>query len=68
MFIMLGQSIMLGHGNISPATTQGTLQYVVANDPGSNYQFLVDKAGDWVLRDDVWIKDQYGNATGLTAG
>ena len=68
IYIMIGQSNMLGHGNISPATTQGTLEYVVANDPGGNYQFVVDGDGDWVVRDDVWIKDQYGNATGLTAG
>ena len=59
---------MLGHGNISPVGTEGTLEYVVANDPGGTYQFVVDGEGDWVVRDDVWIKDQYGNATGLTAG
>ncbi|BCX48445.1 hypothetical protein HAHE_23530 [Haloferula helveola] len=68
IFILVGQSNMLGHGNISPVGTEGTLEYVVANDPGGDYQFLVDGGGDWVVRDEVWIKDQYGNATGLTAG
>jgi len=69
IFIMVGQSNMLGHGNMAPATTEGTLEYIVlpANDPGGDYQFLVN-GGNWVVRDDVWIRDQNGVSSGLTAG
>ncbi|MFK7910536.1 MAG: sialate O-acetylesterase [Akkermansiaceae bacterium] len=69
IFIMVGQSNMLGHGNMAPATTEGTLEYIVvpANDPGGDYQFLVNGAA-WAVRDDVWIRDQNGALGGLTAG
>jgi alpha-galactosidase len=52
---MIGQSNMEGHGQVSPGTTKGTLEYTVLNDPGSNYQFLVTSGTNWVVRDDVWI-------------
>ncbi|PXA05085.1 hypothetical protein DDZ13_03730 [Coraliomargarita sinensis] len=68
IFILAGQSNMLGHGEISPVQTEGTLEYVVANDPEGNYQFLVDGLGDWVVRDDVWIRDQGPMEGGLTVG
>lgn len=68
IFILAGQSNMQGQGNMTPATTQGTLEYIVANDPDSDYQFLVDGDGGWALRDDVWIKDEDGQFGGLTAG
>jgi hypothetical protein len=60
---------MLGHGNMAPATTEGTLEYIVqpANDPTNAYQFLVN-GGTWAVRDDVWIRDQNGALGGLTAG
>ncbi|HKK18936.1 MAG TPA: sialate O-acetylesterase, partial [Opitutales bacterium] len=68
IFILAGQSNMHGHGEISPVDSPGTLDYIVANDPEGDYQFLVDGAGDWVVRDDVWIRDQGSNLGGLTAG
>lgn len=68
IFIMIGQSNMLGKGEIAGATTQGTLEYIVANDPGGDYQFLQDGSSNWVVRDDVWIRDQDPNAGGLTVG
>jgi hypothetical protein len=68
IYILAGQSNMLGQGNISPATTIGTLEYTVANDPEGNYQFLVDDKGEWVVRDDVWIRDQKSKHGGLTVG
>lgn len=55
VYVLIGQSNTEGHGEISPATTKGTLEYIVVNDPGSNYQFLVTSGTNWVLRDDVWI-------------
>jgi autotransporter-associated beta strand protein len=56
---MAGQSNTQGHGEISPATTPGTLSYITtpANDPQSKYQFLKDGA-NWVVRDDVFIHYQ----------
>ncbi len=67
IFIMIGQSNMLGKGPIVGETTPGTLEYIVANDPGGDYQFL--KSGeDWAVRDDVWIRDQDPQSGGLTVG
>ena len=72
IFILAGQSNMEGHGEISPATRQGTLGYIVANDPNEDYQFLVDPNGDWMVWDDVWMHYERGSnqlRTGsLTAG
>ena len=68
IFIMIGQSNMLGKGPVAGATTPGTLEYIVANDPGGDYQFLQDGSSNWVVRDDVWIRDQDPVAGGLTVG
>ena len=69
IFIMAGQSNLQGQGNMPPATTEGTLEYIAtpANDPGGDYAFL-GSPGSWVVRDDVWIRDQNGMLGGLTAG
>ena len=66
IFILAGQSNMLGQGNMSPVETQGTLEYIAAND--SFYDFLKDGGGSWVVRDDVWITDQDPTSGGLTVG
>jgi hypothetical protein len=68
IFILAGQSNMLGQGIISGVTTPGTLEYTVANDPDGKYQSLVDGGGNWVVRDDVWIRDQSPKHGGLTVG
>jgi hypothetical protein len=68
IFILAGQSNMEGKGLISPVETTGTLEYVVANDPDGDYQFVVDEQGDWVVRDDVWIRDEAPQEGGLTVG
>ncbi|MCH7228481.1 sialate O-acetylesterase [Haloferula sp. A504] len=68
IFILAGQSNMLGHGEVSPVTTPGTLEFTVENDPDGDYQFLVDGSGNWRIRDDVWIRDQDTSAGGLTVG
>jgi hypothetical protein len=68
IFILAGQSNMEGQGEISPATTAGTLGHAVANDPGGDYQYLVDGGGAWVVRDDVWIRDESPAQGGLTVG
>ena len=68
IIILAGQSNMLGQGDISPVTTPGTLEHTVANDPAGIYQFLKDGGGNWVVRDDVWIRDQNPSQGGLTVG
>lgn len=68
IFILAGQSNMEGQGEISPVTTPGTLRHTVANDPTGTYQFVVDGVGNWVVRDDVWIRDESPAQGGLTAG
>ncbi len=57
IFIMAGQSNTQGHGELNPATTQGTLSHLVANDPQGRYQYLKDGA-NWAERGDVWIHYQ----------
>jgi len=65
IFILAGQSNMVGMGEISPVTTPGTLEYIVANDP--DYAFMGDGAGGFEVLNDVWIR--YGDTGGgLTAG
>lgn len=72
VFILAGQSNMEGHGRI-PADFdhregRGTLEYLI-DSPASAEQFatLVDDAGEWRIRDDVWISylDRQG---GLSPG
>jgi alpha-galactosidase len=51
VYILFGQSNMLGFGKVSPETTKGTLEYVVRKR--NKYTHLVDKDGNWVVRKDV---------------
>ena len=53
VFILGGQSNMVGKGRVADATKSGTLDNLVANH--DEYDYLVDDQGDWVIRDDVWI-------------
>jgi autotransporter-associated beta strand protein len=71
IFILAGESNMHGKGTVSPATTQGTLDYIVANDPTGKYQFL-KSGGNYVTRTDVTIRGLVysgaPNPGGLTVG
>jgi len=51
VFIMLGQSNMLGFGRVGPADKQGTLEHLIKEK--GKYAHLRDKDGKWVERDDV---------------
>jgi len=53
VFILAGQSNMVGQGEISKAGYQGTLEYIVANEP-ETFGHLKD-GDNWAVRDDVWI-------------
>ena len=51
-FILMGQSNMLGMGNVKGNTTNGTLEFAVHNE--SKYQYLWDAAaGEWATSDTV---------------
>jgi hypothetical protein len=51
VFILLGQSNMLGFGKIGPAEKDGTLEHAVKTK--KLYPYLVDDAGAWTVRNDV---------------
>lgn len=70
VFILAGQSNMEGHGEVNPASTQGTLQQIYDNDPVT-YAHLKNGTS-WAVRDDVWIWYRRDGTTlvkgGLTTG
>ncbi len=51
VFILLGQSNMLGFGKVGPESKQGSLQHAIEGE--KLYPFLVDDAGKWTERKDV---------------
>jgi len=71
VFILAGQSNMVGMGEISKPGYQGTLEYIIDNDMDGTFAHLVDGDGNWVVRDDVWIWFNKGGSPisgGLSAG
>jgi alpha-galactosidase len=68
VFILAGQSNMQGHGkvNADPKTNdgKGSLEWLVKNpDTAARFKHLVDKAGQWIAREDVqiWYLDRKGH-------
>ena len=55
IFILAGQSNMVGQGESVPATSPGTLSYSAANDPDGPYHFISDPEGGFATREDVWV-------------
>ncbi|MBL8854622.1 MAG: sialate O-acetylesterase [Planctomycetaceae bacterium] len=51
VYIMLGQSNMLGFGRVGPRETVGSLEYLVKEK--QKYPHLVDTDGNWITRSDV---------------
>ena len=51
VFILLGQSNMLGFGRIDPEDQQGTLSQLVKKQ--GKYPYLIDDDGNWTERKDV---------------
>jgi hypothetical protein len=73
VFVLAGQSNMEGAGavNIAPNSRnggKGTLEFL-AKDPATaaRYKHTIDAAGNWVVRDDVWIW-YLGRKGGLSTG
>jgi alpha-galactosidase len=66
VFILAGQSNMEGQGKIE-GDKPGTMETLVKNPASAaRYKLLVDKAGKWIVRDDVWCV--FTNRGGLTVG
>jgi len=51
VFILLGQSNMLGFGRVGPADLQGSLEFMVREK--QKYPYLIDERGQWTERQDV---------------
>lgn len=68
VFVLAGQSNMVGHGIVSPSQSQldknggmGTLMHVVTNEPtGSRFRHLLSSEGNWRTRQDVWLANLNG--------
>jgi len=52
VYILMGQSNMIGFGHIGPAEKKGTLEYFTKTE--NTFPHLVDDAGNWTVRRDVW--------------
>jgi hypothetical protein len=55
VFILMGQSNMVGMGDINPADKPGTLTTLTKTE--KKYPFLLDEAGEWTVRKDVFYYD-----------
>ncbi|MDA0282635.1 MAG: hypothetical protein O3B86_04700, partial [Planctomycetota bacterium] len=62
VYILLGQSNMLGAGKIGPAEKPGSLTHAVKEH--QKYPYLVDDAGNWTERKDVRHVRVMGSGTG----
>jgi alpha-galactosidase len=55
VFILMGESNMLGMGELGPETKKGTLAYLTKTE--KKYPFLIDDQGNWTVRKDVYYYD-----------
>ena len=55
VFILMGQSNMLGMGDLGPETNKGTLTWLTKKE--GRYPFLIDEQGKWTVRNDVHYYD-----------
>ena len=62
VYILLGQSNMLGFGKIGPADKDGSLEHAVKEK--GKYPYLVDDSGNWTERKDVRNVRVMGSGTG----
>ena len=64
VYILLGQSNMVGAGKVGPATKDGTLEHAVKEK--GKYPYLIDDSGNWTVRQDVRNVRVMGSGTGGT--
>lgn len=62
VFILLGQSNMVGAGKIGPADKEGSLEHAVKEK--GKYPNLIDASGNWTERKDVRNARVMGSGTG----
>lgn len=55
VFILMGQSNMVGMGDLQPDSKPGTLATLTGKE--GRYPFLRDEQGQWVVREDVYYYD-----------
>ena len=55
VYLLAGQSNMVGQGVIEGKETPGTLEFCIENDKDGKYDFLTDKRGKLAEQEDVWI-------------
>jgi len=60
IYLLVGQSNMLGYGTIEPGETTNTLRHIVENDPKKEFQSFIEEDGSWTERSDVWIHMDQG--------
>lgn len=64
VFILLGQSNMLGMGHVGPPDKPGSLEHAVKTE--HLYPFLVDPSGDWTVRKDIrYVHVMPGKGSGM---
>lgn len=66
VFILLGQSNMVGMGTVKGADKDGTLEYAVKNK--SRYQYLVDDDGVWKEVVDPHVRNFFTMGSGNSEG
>jgi len=60
VFILMGQSNMLGFGRVHPEDKPGTLTYLTRKE--DRYPHLIDDEGNWTVRNDVqYVQTTVGN-------
>ena len=60
VFILMGQSNMLGFGRVAPEDKPGTLAYLTRKE--GRYPHLIDDQGNWTVRNDVhYVQTTVGN-------
>lgn len=55
VYLLAGQSNMVGQGVVKGEETPGTVEYCIANDKTGKYDFLTNKRGALTEQEDVWI-------------
>ena len=55
VYILAGQSNMVGQGVVTGKDIPGTLEFCIANGPSEKYRFLTDPTGQLAEQSDVWI-------------
>ena len=67
VYVLVGQSNMQGKAAVE-GDREGSLNWLIKNDPKNEFQFVVDKDGKWIERKDVWINLLGTKYSGLKPG